>query len=396
MYMAVRIDALKDLDLQYQNIRREYARERLALEAKYFAMATPLYDKRRAVVTGECDEMIMKENKDMLDQLEEVVESLERAQIDPQDDVDTDDVSEKDEDKQAKDEEEKIRGVPQFWVCAMGHCEAISELITENDVDCLDHLIDVRCEMHVQTAKVASEDEDDDEEEEETANKAATTDVTLSGFTLHFYFDIENNPYFTNSVLSKKYIVPNMLDEGEEPMLKECTGCTIDWKSDMSLTYRKVLKKQRAANTKGKKKNMVRTITALRKTDSFFHFFDPPKLPGHGPEEGELNEAHIQDIEDAFDRDWDVATAIRCQLVPRAVAWFTGEALEEELEENDEDEEEGEEGKTRLEFASPQLMAEGGGVVAMFPAGNLVQGDRSNPFPPGTEKNGEDPDCKQS
>ena len=36
-------------------------------------------------------------------------------------------------------------GIPQFWVYAMGHMEAVAELIRERDMDCLKHLTGVTC-----------------------------------------------------------------------------------------------------------------------------------------------------------------------------------------------------------------------------------------------------------
>ena len=37
-------------------------------------------------------------------------------------------------------------GIAQFWVCTMGHMEAVADLITERDIDCLEHFTDVTCQ----------------------------------------------------------------------------------------------------------------------------------------------------------------------------------------------------------------------------------------------------------
>ena len=58
-------------------------------------------------------------------------------------------------------------GIPQFWVCAMGHMEAVAKLITERDIDCVEHLTDVTCQ-----------DFEDS-----------------TGFELRFTFDISTPPY---------------------------------------------------------------------------------------------------------------------------------------------------------------------------------------------------------
>ena len=105
-------------------------------------------------------------------------------------------------------------GIPQLWVCAMGHMEAVAELITERDIDCLDNITDVTCR-----------DFEDG-----------------TGFELRFNFDIKTNEYYTDKLLIKIYEVPNLLLD-DEPILKNVTGCDIHWKEGRSLTYRDVKKK---------------------------------------------------------------------------------------------------------------------------------------------------------
>ena len=43
----------------------------------------------------------------------------------------------KDNAKYGDDEEGSMVGILQLWVCAMGHMEAVAELITERDIDCI-------------------------------------------------------------------------------------------------------------------------------------------------------------------------------------------------------------------------------------------------------------------
>ena len=53
--------------------------------------------------------------------------------------------NDKDDAKDDDDEEGRMVGITQLWVCAMGHMEAVDELITERDIDCLEHISDVTC-----------------------------------------------------------------------------------------------------------------------------------------------------------------------------------------------------------------------------------------------------------
>ena len=70
--------------------------------------------------------------------------------------------------KSAKDEDDKegrMVVIIQFWVCAMGHMEAVDKLIMERDIEFLEHLNDITCR-----------DFEDS-----------------TGFELHFTFDIKTN-----------------------------------------------------------------------------------------------------------------------------------------------------------------------------------------------------------
>lgn len=68
-------------------------------------------------------------------------------------------------------------------------------------------------------------------------------------------------------------------------------------------------------------------------TESFFNFFDPPKAPA-----GE-DEDVAEDVEERLELDYQLGEDIKEKLIPRAIDWFTGEALQ--FEELDEDLEEG-------------------------------------------------------
>lgn len=75
-------------------------------------------------------------------------------------------------------------------------------------------------------------------------------------------------------------------------------------------------------------------------TESFFNFFTPPQPPSD-EEEDEGDEA-VSDIEDRLELDYQLGEDIKEKLIPRAIDWFTGEALA--YEELDDDEDLGSEG----------------------------------------------------
>merc|ERR1712121_215139 len=158
------------------------------------------------------------------------------------------------------------------------------------------------------------------------------------GFILEFHFS--PNDYFTNKVLTKEYEMKcePMEDDPfsfEGPEIYKCKGCTIDWKKGKNLTVKQVKKKQ-----KHKNKGSVRTITKQVKADSFFNFFDPPIVPD------DPNAEVDEDTQALLTVDFEIGHYIRERIVPRAVLFFTGEALEDEsdFEEEEDDSEDDEEG----------------------------------------------------
>lgn len=257
--VVARVEQLQDLNTEREKIMMGYLEERAALELKYRELCQPLYDQRAAIVRGAAAAATGSSDTD--NNNEETVE----------------------------------QGIPQFWVCAMGHEEDVAELLTEEDVDCLEYLTDITCR-----------DFDDGK-----------------GFELQFHFS-EQNPYFTNRVLTKTYDVPNLL-VADEPILKNVQGCEIHWKEGKCLTYRTTKKKQRG---KGKHSGQIRTVAKQERKDSFFHFFLPPKLPSMD----DMDEDEADRLEEAFDADYDVAQAFRLHIVPKAVLWFMGQGDAAEMQ----------------------------------------------------------------
>jgi nucleosome assembly protein 1-like 1 len=72
-------------------------------------------------------------------------------------------------------------------------------------------------------------------------------------------------------------------------------------------------------------------------TESFFNFFSPPKAPADD------DDTVASDIEERLELDYQLGEDIKEKLIPRAIDWFTGEALQfEELgDELDQDDFEG-------------------------------------------------------
>lgn len=89
----------------------------------------------------------------------------------------------------------------------------------------------------------------------------------------------------------------------------------------------------------------TRVIKKTVPTESFFNFFSPPVPP---TDEDDV----ASDIEERLELDYQLGEDIKEKLIPRAIDWFTGEALafeefddaedaefDDEDDEDDEDEE---------------------------------------------------------
>ncbi len=79
----------------------------------------------------------------------------------------------------------------------------------------------------------------------------------------------------------------------------------------------------------------TRIVKKTVPTESFFNFFSPPAVPTE-----EDDDDAASDIEERLELDYQLGEDIKEKLIPRAVDWFTGEALQ--FEEMEEDLDEGE------------------------------------------------------
>ena len=212
----------------------------------------------------------------------------------------------------------KIKGIPDFWLTILKNTSLISDMIQPHDEPILSHLTDVKVYL--------LEDP--------------------MGFVLEFHFS--PNEWFTNTVLTKEYEMKCVPDKNsplsfEGPEIFKCKGCTIQWNKGKNVTVKLVKKKQ-----KHKVKGAVRFVNKTVQNVSFFHFFSPPTVPDDP--ETEVDE----EIDNLLTTDFEIGHYIRERIIPRAVLYFTGEALldendfdeddeEEESENDDEDEDEDEE-----------------------------------------------------
>lgn len=290
-----RVAGLKGVQRDHSKLEAEFQEEVLQLEKKYFEKFTPLYQKRAAIVNGTAEPT------------EDEIKAGEESE----------DEEEKDEEEAAVKPEETtdaITGIPEFWLSAMKNQISLAEMITDRDEAALKHLTDVRMEY-----------------------------LDKPGFRLIFEF--AENDFFTNTTITKTYFYQNESGYGGDFIYDHAEGDKIDWKAGKDLTVRIESKKQR--NKSKFLFNMhyisdtnpfldtkqTRVVKKTVPTESFFNFFSPPKAPTD-----EDDDDAASDIEERLELDYQLGEDIKEKLIPRAVDWFTGEALQ--FEEMDDDLEE--------------------------------------------------------
>ncbi|GMF28360.1 unnamed protein product [Phytophthora lilii] len=193
--------------------------------------------------------------------------------------------------------EEDVKGVPGFWLRAFMNHSVLADLIQERDLPAFEFLTDVHSVSH----------EED------------------NGFKLTFEF--AENPFFANKSLTKEYDIGDASELGEA-VLRNVTGTVIEWKEGQNLCEVTKKVKQRAKGGKGE----TRVVSRTEPCESFFQFFTPVEMPSE------------EDDEDMIMRqlsgDFEIGFTIHETIIPQALLWFTGEAVEDDDSDYDPEEDE--------------------------------------------------------
>ncbi|KAK2598983.1 histone chaperone [Conoideocrella luteorostrata] len=276
-----RVAGLRAVQQEHSKLEDDFQKEVLELEKKYFAKFTPLYEKRAAIVNGKAEpteeEVKAGDNEDGQLQAEGTSEASTQQQ---------------------SEAVENVAGIPEFWLSAMKNQTTLAEMITDRDEAALKHLTDVRMEY-----------------------------LDKPGFRLMFEF--AENEFFSNKIITKTYFYQNESGYGGDFIYDHAEGDNIEWYPSKDLTVRVEAKKQRNKNT-----NQTRIVKKTVPTESFFNFFSPPQTPSDDDAE---DEDAVGDIEDRLELDYQLGEDIKEKLIPRAIDWFTGEALAFEEDFDDED-----------------------------------------------------------
>ncbi|VDN05880.1 unnamed protein product [Thelazia callipaeda] len=285
-----RIQALKKLQIDGINIEAQFYERVHQLEAEFAPMFNALHEKRRAIVMGTHEPTDEEADFPILHSCtEDEIKQMEFAT--------------------APEPAQPTKGIPRFWLHLLKSADHVGEMVMEHDEPILQHLIDITCDV----------------------------DTTPDSYTLTFHF--EPNDYFYQTQLKKRYMLqigpnPDEIFEYDGPITVGAKGTEIKWKEGKNVTQKIVKKKEQK-----KTRNASRFITKSVKTDSFFNFFDTPftnKRIGTNdseldPEERELLQA-----------DFEIGLVFRDQIIPRAVLFYTKEAVNDNFMSFDDAEDEDE------------------------------------------------------
>jgi len=291
-----RVKALKNL--QFSNIKHEvdYYNEVHKLDLKYKKLYDENNEKRKQIYLGGYEPSDVECEWKESDAADDVIDKLEKLEVD---------------DKNMK--AGNVKGIPNFWLTVFQNANEalLSSSLEQIDEPIVRHLEDI----------------------------TITLPEKNTGFTLNFYF--APNEFFTNTVLTKEYELKSDFDpedplDFDGPEMFRSKGCKIDWKSGKNTTV-KVIKQK--VKQKGKGKGGPKFVTKEEKRETFFNFFKPPKAPETPQEVAALDDETQAQIAD----DFDIGFSIKEKIVPRAVLYFTGDALEGDDDDDFEDESDDEE-----------------------------------------------------
>ncbi len=200
--------------------------------------------------------------------------------------------------------DETVPGLPGFWLRALQNHPVICSLIEDKDLEALSFLEDIR---------------------------VSYLDCN-PGFRLEFVF--KENPFFNGNIISKEYYLQyGDTNDVDGYIYDHAVGTDIDWKEGKNLCFKIVTKTQRQKNGKG-----TRIVKREEPCESFFQFFYPPN-----PEDIENDsEEDIGELEEELEADYEAGDIFKSEIVPFAVDWFTGKALESAEYSDDYDDEDDE------------------------------------------------------
>nr|GMC58924.1 nucleosome assembly protein 1 [Ipomoea batatas] len=282
-----RVIALREIQNKHYEFEVEYSKEKAALDAKYRKIYYTLHEKNKH---GELEVEYTMEKATLDAKYQKIYYPLYQQRfkiVSGAEEVEGNNGT-----QNIGVEGDKDKGIPSFWLVAMKNNQQIAKAICEKDEGALAYLKDIEWSM-----------------------------VDTESFKIDFFFE-KSNPFFSNPVLTKTYYMLR------HEILLGTEGSLIEWYPGKSLTEnttrKKVIDKRVAVLSAKNKEPMTATE---EESFSFFNFFGPLEV---------------------LMADHQVVTkisggiTIRDKIIPDALYWYTGEALEDDEDDDDYEDDEDE------------------------------------------------------
>jgi len=203
--------------------------------------------------------------------------------------------------------------IPRFWLDVLLASDEFGEIIQEYDEPVLEYL------ESIETSNLDPTDED-------------------KGFMVTFKFN--PNPFFKNTELRKIYTLLRSNEFTDQLEITRIESDEIEWNDGKNVTVELVTKKKSGGGARKKK------AAKEEPRPSFFRFFrtiDEDNLPSElgdyedeEDDEDEMEDHTMDHLQMIMQDDWESAVALKDLIIPRAIRWYTGEAVDE-MEGSDED-----------------------------------------------------------
>ncbi|CAF2405409.1 unnamed protein product [Rotaria sp. Silwood2] len=304
-----RINALLNYQAEYFRLRVEFYRQLQDLQYAYNPEFERILARQRTIIDGSCEPTeLEKQINESITSNPTSKSNLNQSTLQKYEQISTQNILNFPNSQTDLPE----KGLTNFWLTVLKNIDSYDFPIQRRDELCLKYLIDIRCILN-------------------------PPNLDSTSFTLEFHF-LPTNPFFIETILTKQYSIRYELNNSnpyrsyDGPEVDCCYGCVITWKPDHNLTIRKRTKRIRNKTTE-----QIRFVQIEESIKSFFDFFSSPIVPVNGIHEMN-NEDQIR-----LEADIEFGLLLKQRVLPRAVLYYTGEALpvfrEEEEEEEEEDEE---------------------------------------------------------
>ncbi|CAF0888444.1 unnamed protein product [Rotaria sp. Silwood1] len=296
-----RINALLNYQVEYFRLRVEFYRQLQDLQYAYNPEFEQILARQRAIIDGSCEpiELENQMNKSIISN-STLESNLNQSSSQTYEQISTQNIFPNSQSNLPN------KGLANFWLTVLKNIDSYDYPIQRRDELCLKYLIDIRCILN-------------------------PPNVDSTSFILEFHF-LPTNPFFNETILTKQYSIRYELNNSnpyrsyDGPEVDHCYGCLITWKPDHNLTIRKRTKRIRSKTT-----GQIRFVQIEESIKSFFDFFSPPIISANGIHEMN-NEDQIR-----LEADIEFGLLLKQRVLPRAVLYYTGEALAVFHEEEEDD-----------------------------------------------------------